>query len=82
MGSQLRMGVQPLTAESETVVLTGDSPLPEIEVIADDTDESPWSSRVTADCDTAATNSNDADEWLTRVLRCAVYGQGAYDPDS
>jgi hypothetical protein len=82
MGSQWRVGVRPLTAESETVLLTSDSPLPEVEDIADNTDEPPWSSRVAADWDTAATNTNDAVEWLTRVLRCAVHGQGAHDPES
>ena len=82
MGSKWTVGVRPLTAESETVLLTGDSPLPEIEDIADNTDESPRSSRVAAGWDTAATNTNDAVEWLTRVLRCAVHGQGANDPET
>jgi hypothetical protein len=82
MSSQSRLGVRPQAAESETVSLTGDSPLPEIEDIADNTDESPWSSPVAADWDTAATNTNDAVEWLTRVLRCAVHGQGPHDPES
>ena len=82
MGSQLRAGVPPLTAERETVLLTEDSPLPEIEDIVDSTDESLWSSRVAADRDSEATNTNDAVEWLTRVLRCALYGQGGHDPES
>jgi hypothetical protein len=82
MGSQWRAGVRPLTARSETVLLTDDSPLPEIDDIADNTDESLWSSRVVADWDTAAMNSNDAVEWLTRVLRCALDGQGGHDPES
>jgi hypothetical protein len=82
MGSQWRAGVRPLTAESETVLLTDDSPLPEIEDIADNTDESLRSSRVAADWDTAATNTNDAVEWLTRVLRCALHGQGGHDAES
>jgi hypothetical protein len=82
MDSQWRVVFRPLTAESETVLLTGDSALPEIEDIADNTDESPWSSRVAPDWDTAATNTNDAVEWLTRVLRCAVHGQGAHDAES
>jgi hypothetical protein len=82
MGSQWSAGVRPLTAESETVLLTDDSPLPEIEDIADNTDESVWPSRVAADGDTAATNTNDAVEWLTRVLRCALHGQGGHHPES
>jgi hypothetical protein len=77
MGSQWSAGVGPQTAESETVLVTDASPLPEIEGIADKTDESLWSSRVAADWDTAATSTNDAVEWLTRVLRCALHGQGA-----
>jgi hypothetical protein len=81
MGSEWRAGVRPLTAESETALLTDDSPLPEIEDIADNTVESLWSSRVAAG-DTAATNTNDAVEWLTRVLRCALHGQGGHDPES
>ena len=72
MGSQWRAGLGPLTAESETVFLTDDSPLPEIGDTADNTGESLWPSRVGADCETAATNTNDAVEWLTRVLRCAL----------
>jgi hypothetical protein len=82
MSSQWRAGVGPLTAESETVLLTDDSPLPEVEDIADDTDESLWSSRVAADWETAASNTNDAVEWLTRVLRCALHGQGGDDPEA
>jgi hypothetical protein len=82
MGSQWRAVVRPLTAQSQTDRLTCDSPLPEIEDIADNRDESPWSSPVAADWDAAATNTNDAIEWLTRVLRCAVHGQGAHDPES
>jgi hypothetical protein len=82
MGSHWRAGVRPLTAESETVLLTDDSPLPEIEDIADNSEESLRSSRVAADCKTAATNTNDAVEWLTRVLRCALHGQGGHDPES
>ena len=82
MGSQWRSGVRPLTAESETVLLTDDSPLHEIEDIAENTDESLWSTRLAADWDTAATNTNDAVEWLTRVLRCAVHGQGGHGPES
>jgi hypothetical protein len=82
MGSQWRAGVRPLTAESETVLLTDDSPLPEVEYIADNGEESLWSSRVAADCETAATNTNDAVEWLTRVLRCALHGQSGHDPES
>jgi hypothetical protein len=82
MGSQWRAGVRPPTAESETVLLTDDSPLPEIEDIADRTDESQWSSRVAADSDAAASNTNDAVEWLTRVLRCALHGQGGHGPES
>jgi hypothetical protein len=69
-------------AESETVLVTDASPLPEIEGTADDTDESLRSSRVAADWDTAATSTNDAVEWLTRVLRCALHGQGGHDPES
>jgi quinolinate synthase len=72
MGSQWRAGVRPLTVGSETVLLTNVSASPEIEDIADTTGESLWSSRVAADCETAATNTNDAVEWLTRVLRCAL----------
>jgi hypothetical protein len=71
MGSQWRAGVRPLTSESETVLLT-DAPLPEIEDVADNTDQSVWSCRAASDCKTAATNTNDAVEWLTRVLRCAL----------
>ena len=82
MGSQRRAGDRPLTAESETVLLTDDSPLPEIEDIADNTVESLRSSRVAADRDIAATNTNDAVEWLTRVLRCALDGQGGHGPGS
>jgi hypothetical protein len=82
MGSQWRAGVRPLTAEVETVLLTVDSRLTEIENIADNTDESLWSGRDAADGDSAATNSNDAVEWLTRVLRCALYGQGGHDLES
>jgi hypothetical protein len=82
MGSQWRAKVRPLTAESETVLLTDDSPLPEIEDIADNTDESLWSSRVATHWDSAATNTNDAVEWLTRVLRCALHGQGGHGPES
>ena len=82
MGSQWRAGVRPRTAESETVLLTDDSPLPEIEDIADKTDESLWSSRVAADWDTVPTSTNDAVEWLTRVLRCALHGQGGHGPES
>ena len=82
MGSQRRAGVRPLTAESETELLTDDSPLPEVDGGADNTDESLWSSRVAADRDTATTNANDAVEWLTRVLRCALHGQGGHGPES
>jgi hypothetical protein len=82
MGSLWRAAVRPPTAESETVSLTDDSPLPEIEYIADSTDESQWSTRVAADWGTAATNTNDAVDWLTRVLRCALHGQGGHDPES
>jgi hypothetical protein len=82
MGSQWGAGVRPLTSENETVLLTDDSLLPESEDIADNTDESLWSRRVAADWDTAATNTNDAVEWLTRVLRCALHGQGGHDPES
>jgi hypothetical protein len=64
------------------VLLTDDSPLPEIEDIADNTDESLRSSCVAADWETAASNTNDAVEWLTRVLRCALYGQGGHDPEA
>ncbi len=71
-----------MTAESEAVLLTGDSPLLEIEDIADNADQSLRSRRVAADSDSAATNTNDAVEWLTRVLRCAVHGQSAHDPES
>jgi quinolinate synthase len=71
MGSQWRAAVRLLTEETETVVPTDVSSLPEIEDIADKTGESLWSSRVAADCEAAATNTNDAVEWLTRVLRCA-----------
>ena len=73
MGSQWRAGVRRQTSESVTVLLTDDSLLSEIDDIAD---ESLWSSRIAADGDTAATNTNDAIEWLDRVLRCALYGQG------
>ena len=76
MSLQWRVAVGSRAAESETL-LAGDSPLPEIEDIADNTDELMWSSRVAADGDPAATNANDAVEWLTRVLRCALHGQGA-----
>jgi quinolinate synthase len=72
MGSQWRAAVRPLTAESETVLLTNVSSLPKIEDIADHTGESLRSSRVAADCETAAANTNDAVEWLTRVLCCAL----------
>jgi hypothetical protein len=82
MGSQWRAAVRPPTTESETVLLTDDSPLPEIEYIADSTDESQWSSRVAADSDAAASNTEDAVEWLTRVLRCALHGQGGHGPES
>jgi len=83
VGSQSRTGVRRLTAESGTTVLVrDDSRLPEIEDIADYRDESLWSSRGEADCDTAATNTNDAVEWLARVLRCALDGQGGHDPES
>jgi hypothetical protein len=82
MGSQWRPGVRPLTSEVETVLLTDDSQLPEIENMADNTDESLWSGRVAADWDTAAASTNDAVEWLTRVLRCALYGQGGHDLES
>ena len=82
MGSQLRAGVRPLTTDGETVLLKDDSPLPQVEDIADNTDESLWSSRVAADGETAATNTNDAVEWLTRVLRCALHGQGGHGPES
>jgi quinolinate synthase len=71
MGSHWRAAVRPLTAETETVLLTDVSSLPEIEDIADNTGESLWSSRVAADCEPAATNTDHAVEWLTRVLRCA-----------
>ena len=81
MSSQWRAEVRPLTAESETVLLADDSPLPEIEDMADNTDES-LSSRVAADRDIAATNTNDAIEWLARVLRCALHGQSDHDPES
>jgi hypothetical protein len=73
MGSQWRAGVRRQTAESDTVLLTDDSLLSRTDDIAD---QSLWSSRVAADGDTAATNANDAVEWLDRVLRCALYGQG------
>ena len=73
MGSQWRAGDRRQTAESDTVLLTDDSLLSGIDDIAD---ESLWSSSVAADGDTAATNANDAVEWLTCVLRCALYGQG------
>ena len=82
MGSQGRAGVRPLTAESETELLTDDSPLPEIDGGDDNTDESRRSSRVAADRDITTTNANDAVEWLTRVLRCAVHGQGGHGPNS
>ena len=82
MGSQWRAAVRPLTAESETVLLTDDSTLPEIDDIAANTDESLWSRRAAADRETATTNSNDAVEWLTRVLRCALHGQGGHGPES
>jgi hypothetical protein len=68
MGSQWRAGVRSLTAESDTVLLTDDSLRPLIDDIADR--------------DTAATNTNDAVEWLTRVMRCALHGQGDHDPES
>jgi len=82
MGSQWSTRVGPLTAESETVLLTGDSLLPEIGDIADNTDESAWSGRVAADREATATNTTDAVEWLTRVLRCALHGQNGHDPAS
>jgi hypothetical protein len=82
MGSQWRSGVRPLTAENEAALLTDDSPLPEIDDIADNTDESLWSSRTAGDHETAAMNTNDAVEWLTRVLRCALHGQGGHDAES
>jgi hypothetical protein len=58
------------------VLLRDDSLLPGIDGSADGTHVSVRSSRVAAACDTAATNQNDAVEWLTRVLRCALHGQG------
>jgi hypothetical protein len=82
MGSRRRAGVRALTAELETVLLTDDSRLPEIEDIAENTHESLWSSRVAADRDIAATNANDAVEWLTRVLRCALDGEAGHGPGS
>ena len=82
MGSQRRAGVRPLTAESGTEWLTNESPLPDVDGGADNTDESRRSSRVAADRDTAATTTNDAVEWLTRVLLCALHGQGGHGPES
>jgi hypothetical protein len=66
----------------ETGLLTDDAPLPELEDIADNIEESLWSSRVAADRETAATTTSDAVEWLSRVLRCALHGQGGHDPES
>jgi hypothetical protein len=66
----------------ETGLLTDDAPLPELEDIADNSEESLRSSRVAADRETAATTPSDAVEWLTRVLRCALHGQGGHDPES
>jgi hypothetical protein len=63
-------------------LLTDDAPLPELEDIADNIEESLWSSRVAADRETAATTTSDAVEWLSRVLRCALHGQGGHDPES
>jgi len=82
MDSQRSAGVRPLTDESETELLTDDPPWSEIDDIDDNTDESLSSSRVAADRDTATTNANDAVEWLTRVLRCALHGQGGHSPES
>ena len=82
MGSQRRAEVRPLTAGRETELLTDDSPVPEIDGGADSTDDSLSSSRVGAARDTATTNANDAVEWLTRVLRCALHGQGGHGPES
>jgi hypothetical protein len=81
MGSQSGPGVQRLTAQGDdTVLLTDQSPLSEIE-LADRRGESLRSRSVAADCDTAATSKNDAVEWLTRVLRCAVDGQGGHETE-
>jgi hypothetical protein len=82
MGSQRGAGVRPLTAEREIELLTDDSPVPEFDGGADNTDDSLWSSRVGADRDTGSTNASDAVEWLTRVLRCALHGQGGHGPES
>ena len=82
MSSQWRAGVRPLAAESETMLLKHDSPLHDLEDVADNPDDSPSSSRVAADCESAATNTNDAVEWLTRVLQCALHGQGGHEPES
>jgi hypothetical protein len=82
MGSQWKVEVRPVRAESEAVSLTGDSPSPEVEHIAGNTDDSMWSRRIGADVDRAATNTSDAVEWLTRVLQCAVHGQGPRDAES
>jgi hypothetical protein len=82
MGSQWRAGVRPPSTKRETGLLTDDAPLPELEDIADNIEESLWSSRVAADRETAATTTSDAVEWLSRVLRCALHGQGGHDPES
>ena len=82
MGSQCRAGERPLPAESEAVLPTDDHPLPEIGDVVDNTDERPCSSRVVANGNGTATNTDDAVAWLTRVMRCALHGQSGHDRES
>ena len=73
MGSQGRMQVR-RPAESDTVSAVDESvPLNRFGT-AGELDQSPRSSRVDGDMDAIA--------WLTRVLRCAVYGDRGDNPES
>jgi hypothetical protein len=74
MGSRRNQDVR-RRVERDTVSLTKHAVSLEIEDIAGHAAESIRSSRAANGRDTAATNTNDAIEWLTRVLRCALYGQ-------
>ena len=71
-----------MPAGGEAVLRTEDTSLPEVDDVVDDTDEARWSSRVVADRDGAATDTDDAVAWLTRVMRCALHGQSGDDRES
>jgi hypothetical protein len=80
MGSQSKAVVRWPTAKCATVRLGDDSLMPEGDDVAACTAESLTSSRTVVDCNTTGANADDAAEWLARVLRCAIHGQGGNDP--